>query len=137
MDCDNDEPAAMSAMPAMTLNEGHQLFDKFLKYVTEAVVEAEIDLSMKFRNRIAAQSRTIPIYLQSDGEEFGINVDICNCLMALRRSKPHDDEFENMMTICNLTIAGQSSYKTRKLVICVSDETRTWSAIMFYGREKG
>lgn len=60
MDCDNDEPAAM---PGMTVKEGLQLFDEFLESVTESVVEAEIDLSMKFRNRIAAQSRTIPIYL--------------------------------------------------------------------------
>ena len=120
MDCDNDEPAAM---PGMTVKEGLQLFDQFLESVTESVVEAEIDLSMKFRNRIAAQSRTIPIYLQSEGEEFGMNVDIYNCLMALRRSKPH--QFESMMTIGNFTIAGQSSYKTRKVVICVPDETRT------------
>ena len=120
MDCDNDEPAAM---PAMTVKEGLQLFDQFLKSVTESVVEAEIDLIMKFRNRIAAQSTTIPMYLHSEGEEFGMNVDIYNCLMALRRSKPH--HFESMMMIGNFTIAGQSSYKTRKVVICVPDETRT------------
>ena len=123
MDCSNDEPAALPAMPAITIKEGLQLFDQFLKSITEAVVEAEEDSSMKFRNRIAAQSRTIPIFLQSEGEEYGMNIDIYNCLMAFRKSKPH--QFESMMTIGNFSIAGQSSYKTRKVVICVPDETRT------------
>ena len=45
------------------------------------------------------------------------------CLMALKRSKP--DQFERMMTIGNFTIAGQSPYKTRRVVICVPDKTRT------------
>ena len=133
MDCDNDEPVAM---PAMTVKEGLQLFDQFLKSVTEAVVEAEEDLSMKFRNRIASQSRTIPIYLHSEGEEFGMNIDIYNCLMAFRRSKPY--QFESMMTIGNFTIAGQSSYKTRKVVICVPDETKTLQSFvpLFFMQEK-
>ena len=59
MDSANDQTAAMPAMSAMTVKEGFQLFDQFLKSVAEAVVEAEGDFSMKFRDRISSTTETI------------------------------------------------------------------------------
>lgn len=56
--------------------EGLQLFDKFLKSVTEAVIESEELDDFKFRNRTSGVSRTIPIYLKSEGEEFGMSLNI-------------------------------------------------------------
>ena len=76
----------MPAMSAMTVKEGFQLFDQFLKSVAEAVVEAKGDLSMKFRDRIS--STTKPIFSQSE-EEFELIIDSYNCLIAYRRSRPH------------------------------------------------
>ena len=72
---------------------------------------------LKFRNRIAGMSRTIPIYLQSEGEEYGMNQDIYVALMGYKKSKP--SLFQSMMTTGNFTLEGSSSYSSRKVVICV------------------
>ena len=62
-------------------------------------------------------SRTIPIYLQSEGEEYGMNQDIYVALMGYKKSKP--SLFQSMMTTGNFTLEGSSSYSSRKVVICV------------------
>jgi hypothetical protein len=76
-----NEEAAVS--PAMSINEGLQVFDQFLKAVTEALVEAEENSCQKFRNRISAVSRTIPIYFESEGEEFGMSREKISQLASL------------------------------------------------------
>ena len=103
--------------------EGLQLFDKFLKSVTEAVIESEELDDFKFRNRTSGVSRTIPIYLKSEGEEFGMSLNIYNCLMAFKKSKPR--QFDSMMTSGNSALEGNSSYQSRKVVISVPNRKMT------------
>ena len=54
----------------VSLQEELQLFDNFLKNVTAAVAEIEHLPDRKFRNSVAGMSRTIPVFLQSEGD-FG------------------------------------------------------------------
>ena len=73
----------------------------------------------KFRYNVAGMSRTIPIYLQSEGEEYGMTFEIYNILMAFKKAK--SARFQSMMTQGNFTLEGSSSYSGRKVVICIPD----------------
>ena len=104
----------------MTHQEGLQLFTKFLKKITEAVIKNEKLPDRKFRNSIAGVSRTIPIFLQSEGEEYGMTLQIYDCLMTYKKAKP--SRFQSMMTQGNFSLEGSASYSARKVVIYIPDE---------------
>ena len=103
----------------MSLQEGLQQFDSFLKNVTEAVGENEHLPNRKFKNTIAGMLRTIPIFLQSEGEEYGMTIEIYNSLMAYKKAK--SARFQSMMTLGNFSLEGSNSYSEGKVVICIPD----------------
>ena len=110
-------------MELLSFEIGIPLFDKFLKNVTEAVIENEPLGNHKFRNSVATISRTIPILLQSEGEEFGMSLDIYKCIMAYKKS--NSIQFENMMNEGNIIFEGKSTYALRKVVIYIPDAQST------------
>ena len=72
---------------------------------------------------MATVSRTIPIFLQNEGEEYGMSLEIYKCIMAYK--KANSMQFDNMMNGGNFTLEGNSSYALRKVVICIPDAQST------------
>jgi phenylacetate-coenzyme A ligase PaaK-like adenylate-forming protein len=103
----------------VTLQEGLTIFNDFMRNVTDAVIESEILPERKFRNLVAGVSRTIPIFLQSEREEYGMTLQIYDSLMAYRKAKPA--RFQSMMTLGNFSLEGSTSYLSRKVIISIPD----------------
>jgi hypothetical protein len=106
----------------VTPQEGLKLFN-FLRNFTDAVIESEKLPERKFRNLVAGVSRTIPIFLQSEGEEYGMTLQIYDSLMAYRKAKP--SRFQSVMTLGNFSLEGSASYLSRKVIISIPDGKST------------
>ena len=99
--------------------DGLQLFDTFLQKLCEAVSLEDNERSHRFRNQVASVTKKIPILLQREGEQFGMNIDIYKSIMQFSKSKP--SQFQSMMTEGNFYFQGASSYKTREIVVSILD----------------
>jgi hypothetical protein len=113
------EPGDVPQHRELTPQEGLTLFNIFLRNIIDAVIESEKLPERKFRNLVAGVSRTIPIFLQSEGEEYGMTLQIYDSLMAYRKAKPA--RFQSMMTLGNFSLEGSASYLSRKVIISIPD----------------
>lgn len=91
-----------------------------MKRVSEAVAENENEKHMKFRNRVAAKSRTVAIFLQSEGEEYGMTSRVYSCLMAYKKANPV--LFNSMSMLGNFSLEGSSSYTSKKVIIVIPND---------------
>ena len=106
-------------MALITEKDGLQLFDTFLQKLCEAVSLEDNERTRRFRNQVVSVTKKIPIHLQREGEQFGMNIDISKSIMQFSKSKPA--QFRSMMTEGNFYFQGASSYKTREIVVSILD----------------
>lgn len=99
--------------------DGLQLLDTFLQRLCEAVSLEDNERSHRFRNQVASVTKKISILLQREGEQFGMNIDIYKSIMLFSKSKP--SQFQSMLTEGSFYFQGASSYKTREIVVSISD----------------
>ena len=107
-------------MEVISEKDGLQLFDTFLQNLCEAVSLEDNERTHRFSNQVASVTKKIPILLQREGEQLGMNIDIYKSIMQFCKSKP--SQFQSMMTEENFYFQGASSYKTREIVVSILDE---------------
>ena len=83
-------------MEVISEKDGLQLFDTFLQNFCEAVSLEDNERTHRFRNQVASVAKKIPILLQREGEQLGMNIDIYKSIMQFCKSKP--SQFQSMMT---------------------------------------